>query len=46
LSDADPFTFIKITKDQNKIKDGLRVAEIQGGNNHFDFSQYDKTILF
>lgn len=46
LSNANPFTFINITKEQNKIKDGLRVAEIQGGNPHFDFSQYDKTILF
>lgn len=46
LSNANPFTFISITKEQNKIKEGLRTAEIQGGNPHFDFSQYDKTILF
>lgn len=26
--------------------DGLIVAEISGGDKHFDFSQYDETILF
>lgn len=40
------FTFFKISQDKNSIREGLGVAEIQGGSNYFDFSQYDPTILF
>ena len=40
------FTFCKITSSQNTLREGLGVAEIQGGNNYFDFSQWDETVLF
>lgn len=40
------FVFYKINNDDNTLKEGLGVAEIQGGSNYFDFSQYDPTILF
>lgn len=40
------FTFYKITQSQNVLREGLGVAEIQGGSNYFDFSQYDPTIIF
>ena len=40
------FVFYKINNDDNTLKEGLGVAEIQGGSNYFDFSQYDSTILF
>ena len=47
LSDAgNQFTFFKIPASQNTLKQGLGVAEIQGGDPHFDFSQWDPTILF
>ena len=40
------FTFCSITKSQDTLNEGLGVAEIQGGSNYFDFSQYDPSILF
>lgn len=40
------FVFYKINNDDNALREGLGVAEIQGGSNYFDFSQYDPTILF
>lgn len=40
------FTFYSISPSQNILREGLGVAEIQGGSNYFDFSQYDPTILF
>lgn len=40
------FVFYKINNDDNTLREGLGVAEIQGGSNYFDFSQYDSTILF
>lgn len=40
------FVFYKINNDDNTLREGLGVAEIQGGSNYFDFSQYDPTILF
>lgn len=40
------FTFCSITKSQDTLNEGLGVAEIQGGSNYFDFSQYDTSILF
>lgn len=47
LTDAgNSFTFFKIPASQNTLKEGLGVAEIQGGDPHFDFSQWDPTVLF
>ena len=47
LSNAgNSFTFFKISPSENTLKQGLGVAEIQGGDPHFDFSQYDPTVLF
>lgn len=43
---GNSFTFFKITSSQNTLKQGLGVAEIQGGDPHFDFSQWDPTVLF
>lgn len=43
---GNSFTFFKITPSQNILKEGLGVAEIQGGDPHFDFSQWDPTVLF
>ena len=43
---GNSFTFFKITPSQNTLKQGLGVAEIQGGDAHFDFSQWDPTVLF
>lgn len=40
------FVFYKINNDDNTLREGLGVAEIQGGSNYFDFSQYHSTILF
>lgn len=40
------FVFYKINNDDNTLREGLGVAEIQGGSNYFDFSQYHPTILF
>ena len=46
LNAGDSFTFYKLTKEQDTNIKGLGVAEIQGGSPYFDFSQYDKSILF
>lgn len=43
---GNSFTFFKITSSQNTLREGLGVAEIQGGDAHFDFSQWDPTVLF
>lgn len=43
---GNSFTFFKITPSQNVLREGLGVAEIQGGDPHFDFSQWDPTVLF
>ena len=43
---GNSFTFFKISPTQNTLKQGLGVAEIQGGDPHFDFSQYDPSVLF
>lgn len=43
---GDSFTFFKINQSENTLRQGLGVAEIQGGSNYFDFSQYDNSILF
>lgn len=43
---GNSFTFFKISASQNTLKQGLGVAEIQGGDPHFDFSQWDPTVLF
>lgn len=43
---SNGFTFCSITKSQDVLNEGLGVAEIQGGSNYFDFSQYDTSILF
>lgn len=40
------FKFWSISKDQDKFKDGLIVAEVQGNKPFFDFSQWDPTILY
>lgn len=42
----DGFGFYTITDDENKFVDGLIVAEIQDNNTHWDFSQYNNTVLF
>lgn len=47
LNDAgDSFTFYAIESSDNALRSGLGIAEIQGGSNYFDFSQYDSSILF
>lgn len=47
LSNADnSFTLFKINKSEDSLKEGLGVAEIQGGSNYFDFSQFDSSLLF
>ena len=46
LNAGDSFTFYKLTKEQDTNVKGLGVAEIQGGSPYFDFSQFDKSILF
>lgn len=47
LTDAGSgFTFFKISKSEDILRPQLGVAEIQGGSNYFDFSQYDPSILF
>jgi hypothetical protein len=41
-------TYVEIASEQNAdlpISDNVIVAEIQGGNPRYDFSQYDQTIL-
>lgn len=43
---GDSFTFYKLTKEQDTNVKGLGVAEVQGGSPYFDFSQFDKSILF
>lgn len=43
---GEEFVFYKINNDDNVLREGLGVAEIQGGSNYFDFSQYDSSILF
>lgn len=43
---GNSFTFFKISPSQNTLKQGLGVAEIQGGDPHFDFSQWGPTVLF
>lgn len=43
---GNSFTFFKIAPSQNVLREGLGVAEIQGGDPHFDFSQWDPTVLF
>ena len=40
------FTFYQVEVDDDNIMNGLLVAEIQGNSPYFDFSQYDKSILF
>ena len=40
------FTFYKVKQDDDTLKDGLIVAEIQGNSPYFDFSQWDQTILY
>lgn len=40
------FSFYQVDRDNDNKVDGLLVAEIQGNSPYFDFSQYDKTILF
>ncbi len=46
INAGDSFSFYKLTKEQDTNVKGLGVAEIQGGSPYFDFSQYDKSILF
>lgn len=47
LQDAgNGFTLFKINKNEDSLKEGLGVAEIQGGSNYFDFSQFDSSLLF
>ena len=47
LNDAgNSFTFFRIDKSQDILREGLGVAEIQGGSPYFDFSQSDPSILF
>lgn len=47
LSNAsNSFTLFKINKSEDSLKEGLGVAEIQGGSNYFDFSQFDSSLLF
>lgn len=46
INAGDSFTFYKLTKEQDTNVKGLGVAEIQGGSPYFDFSQFDKSILF
>lgn len=46
LNAGNLFTFYKLNKEQDTNVRGLGVAEIQGGSPYFDFSQYDKSILF
>lgn len=43
---GDSFTFYKLSHENDTIREGMGVAEIQGGSNYFDFSQYDSSILF
>lgn len=43
---GNSFTFHQISKDQNNMKPGVLVAEIQGNSPYFDFSQWDPTILY
>lgn len=46
VDSGDVFTFFSVPIDDDKNKKGIGVAEIQGGTSYFDFSQYDKSILF
>lgn len=43
---GNSFSFFKINPSQDLLKPGLGVAEIQGGDPHFDFSQWDPSLLF
>lgn len=43
---GNSFSFFKVSPAFDKLKEGLGVAEIQGGDPHFDFSQWDPTVLF
>lgn len=40
------FNIYEITAEQNSRLPGIMVAEIQGNDNHFDFSQYHGSILY
>ena len=40
------FKIYEISDEDNTLLSGIRVGEIQGNNEYFDFSQYDQTILF
>jgi len=42
----DGFNIYSISDDDNTINPGVVVAEVQGNDRFFDFSQYDDTILF
>lgn len=46
INAGNSFTFFKIPPSKNSLREGLGVAEIQGGDPHFDFSQWDPTVLF
>lgn len=43
---GNSFSFIEVEPSLDSLKEGLGVAEIQGGDPHFDFSQYHPTVLF
>lgn len=43
---GNTFSFYQISKDQNIMKPGVLVAEIQGNSPYFDFSQWDPSILY
>lgn len=40
------FQIFNISNEQNELLTNIEVAEIQGNNVHFDFSQYDSSVLF
>ena len=40
------FNIYEISETDNTLLNGVEVAEVQGNNKYFDFSQYDPTILF
>ena len=46
VGDGKNFVFHKVSSNDDGMRDGVGVAEIQGNSNYFDFSQYDSTILF
>lgn len=46
VNSSKGFQLFKIADEDNEYLPNIEVAEIQGNNKHFDFSQYNESVLF